>query len=338
MAKPTSQDNQNKNVIAGSEVNAQGNVHIGDVHHHPTEVIVQSPPNSRRKLILSVLLLLAALLVAGYLVNTNILPGKNMETNDGVKPVPSPNEPKTAFDEKRDKSTGHLLPNRERPQQVSVGTADPVLQTESNPISTTPPNKIKDIKAFLKGPVARIPGNETIKPFDLNMFEVTVERYYMFCKIEKQPFPHNSVDTLNLDEPMRYVTWAEADKYCRYVGGRLPTTVEWDWAARQGAGSDLLSDAAKATTSWNRENSKKKLHPVGKKPPLDNLKLYDMFGNVEEWCDGGQGGIKFTKGGNYYSLPHNLNLFIPDNDGYSWAGRGSEVVGFRVAYDLKQDR
>jgi formylglycine-generating enzyme required for sulfatase activity len=148
------------------------------------------------------------------------------------------------------------------------------------------------------------------RPFYIAKYAVTFEEYDLFCD-----------DTIGIPRPkdrgwgrgahpLSGVNWYDAVKNCNWLsekegltpcynvkgkltecdfsanGYRLPTEAEWEYAARGGhksqgyeyAGSNNVDDVG-----WYEDNSGGQTHHVGQKQP-NELGLYDMSGNMWEWC------------------------------------------------------
>ena len=93
--------------------------------------------------------------------------------------------------------------------------------------------------------------------------------------------------------PVENVSWDDCQEFIRKLNAligqnfRLPTEAEWEFACRGGnnsrgykySGSNYIDNVA-----WYWDNSGKKTHPVATKSP-NELGIYDMTGNVDEWCN-----------------------------------------------------
>ena len=110
-------------------------------------------------------------------------------------------------------------------------------------------------------------------------------------------------------------------------GYRLPTNAERLYAAEGGqthtyAGSNNIDEVA-----WHRDNSGKHTHPVAQKE-ANGYGLYDMSGNVREWCYGSRdGNDRYNRGGSYNSNPFRCLVYDEDFD---YANYRSDDLGFRI--------
>lgn len=125
--------------------------------------------------------------------------------------------------------------------------------------------------------------------FHIDKYEVTNRKYKAFVDATGYNPPdnweNNKIPNGKVNHPVVYVSWFDADAYCRWEGKRLPTEAEWEKAAR---GADKRTFPWGDKFSRDRANTpqygKEDTMPVGS---FENGKspygVYDMAGNVWEW-------------------------------------------------------
>lgn len=150
--------------------------------------------------------------------------------------------------------------------------------------------------------------------FWMGQTEVTVRAWRSYARAERKSMPPDPMladRDLNAgwsaeQQPIANITWFEASDFCRWVGGRLPSEAEWEYAARAGTTGprygDLDAIAWYGDNSGRRPLNSKALFNedrphygdllllnengpqlVAKKQP-NAWNLYDMLGNVWEWA------------------------------------------------------
>ena len=246
-----------------------------------------------------------------------------------------------------------------------AGASLPVVRTEGGVEMVRIPEGDFDMGSARGRDVEQPVHKVHLDEFLMDRTEVTQEQYEKFKLPNPSRYKGPSL-------PVEMIPWTKAALYCNVRskaegldpcynedtaecdfsknGYRLPTEAEWEYACRAGTkGEYSFGDGRRAGDyAWFADNAQKKTHPVGQKKP-NPWGLYDMHGNVAEWCNDmfgkdsykssaaanprgpSEGDMYVLRGGSWKGSAEVLTSFhrVAENPGFADACLAPDTMGFR---------
>lgn len=132
------------------------------------------------------------------------------------------------------------------------------------------------------------------KDFYMSKYPITFEQYDKFCEATGRQKPSDYTWGRE-NRPVIDVSWDDATAFCQWIGCRLPTEAEWEYACKAGTttpfytGNNITTNDANYDGNYPYNNNdqgeyRKKTVAVETVGEPNSWGLYDMHGNVQEWC------------------------------------------------------
>jgi formylglycine-generating enzyme required for sulfatase activity len=185
----------------------------------------------------------------------------------------------------------NLTAHKEEEGSVSLQRVGSTDMPKSNPMITIPKGEF--IMGSLDGAIDEKPRRTVyLDAYQINQYEVTQFHYAEFVKATRHRsalsrYVKNIESFNHPNQPVVYVSWEDADRYCRWRGEHLPTEAEWEKAARglQGATWPWPGELNAVFANFRGDEDKSNYTSIVGSYEKDKspFGLYDMSGNAREW-------------------------------------------------------
>lgn len=241
-------------------------------------------------------------------------------------------------------------PNESTPMQV-VGDLRQDNQPENHQSEIITP-KFQDRKDRRRvrqgsGEMVLVPGGTyatgegqqvSVRSIWMDATPVTVGQYRAFCVATSRAMPKVPAWGWNEDHPIVWVSWRDAQAYAGWAGGRLPTTAEFEYAARDGGkpieypwGNNFDFNQLWCSRA-NEDAGRTAAVHRGDRSYANSLGLSDMAGNVWQWCSDSDGhGNYFMKGGSWGN--DSASVFRCSKRLWDAPANRGPFLGFRLCVD-----